>query len=221
MNTHIAAWARRTSVRALTRIARVRVLRPYARAAMRRIFNQVAPVWDRIRADPVYRDATLTALSELPHHAPDGWNAPHRILDVACGTGLATELLVRSFPGATVIGIDVAETMIELAQRQIPDATFVVGSSFELPFENEAFDLVVSVDGVFDEAEIARVCAPGGAALIIYTKGGEMPVSQPVAGIATRLTAAGMTCVTHTADAWCIWAYAPAKPDSGVSGPPG
>lgn len=46
------------------------------------------------------------------------------VLDVACGTGRITEVLARDLPGATVLGIDVAESMLARARERVPTARF-------------------------------------------------------------------------------------------------
>jgi demethylmenaquinone methyltransferase/2-methoxy-6-polyprenyl-1,4-benzoquinol methylase len=62
---------------------------------------------------------------------------PCSTLDVACGTGFLT----RHLPG-TVTGFDQSASMLEIAQRQAPNASFVQGDALELPFDDESFDRV-------------------------------------------------------------------------------
>jgi SAM-dependent methyltransferase len=67
-----------------------------------------------------------------------GWIAeltPARTLDVACGTGFMTRHL-----RGEVVGLDQSPTMLELARRQAPNATFVQGDGLDLPFDEDAFD---------------------------------------------------------------------------------
>jgi demethylmenaquinone methyltransferase/2-methoxy-6-polyprenyl-1,4-benzoquinol methylase len=65
--------------------------------------------------------------------------APARTLDVACGTGFLT----RHLPGE-VVGLDQSESMLELARAQAPNADYVLGDALELPFDDGAFDRVVT-----------------------------------------------------------------------------
>lgn len=148
-----------------------------ADAGMQRLFNRIAPEWDRIRADPIYRDAFVDGLDLLESHAQEGpqWT---NVLDLACGTGLATQVLVDRYPTASITGIDIADEMVTRAAVQVPDAEFVVGSSGSLPFDDDTFDLITSLDGIHDIGEIARVTASGGAALIVYSRGADIPVSR-------------------------------------------
>jgi SAM-dependent methyltransferase len=58
-----------------------------------------------------------------------------RTLDVACGTGFMTRHL-----RGEVVGLDQSPSMLELARRQAPNATFVQGDGLDLPFDEDAFD---------------------------------------------------------------------------------
>jgi len=68
------------------------------------------------------------------------------ILDVGCGTGYVANKAKFFFPESRIIGIDIAEGMIEKAKalhEGIP-IEWVCADANILPFENNAFDLVLS-----------------------------------------------------------------------------
>lgn len=67
-------------------------------------------------------------------------------LDVGCGTGLFTELIIHTQCPATVFGIDAAAAQIEHARRKpvAQRANFQVGDAQALPFRDSSFDVVVS-----------------------------------------------------------------------------
>jgi SAM-dependent methyltransferase len=118
-----------------------------------------------------------------------------RVLDLACGTGNAARLAVAA--GARVTGLDSAPRLVEVARDRVPDAEFVVGDALELPFGDGAFDVVVSVFGVIFVpdparaiAEIVRVLAPGGRALLSAWRP-EGPVTSMVGVLGRGLAAAG------------------------------
>ncbi len=93
------------------------------------------------------------------------------VLDVATGTGwTARRLAVR---GARVTGIDISSAIIDAARRLSAveglQIEFRVADAESLPFEDGAFDAVVSSFGVnfasnpqATAAELARVCRRGG-----------------------------------------------------------
>lgn len=62
-----------------------------------------------------------------------------RTLDVACGTGFLTKFL-----HGAVTGLDQSESMLRLAASRAPNARFVQGDAFELPFPPAAFDRLVA-----------------------------------------------------------------------------
>ena len=203
--------ARRSTARVLTTMTHVRPLRPLGELGMRLLFNQVAGRWDAIRSDPAYLDSLRAALDELPTRRGVAAE-PAAALDVACGTGLATQVLVERFTRARVRGIDIAPSMVELARKAVPDATFVVGSALELPFDDGEFDLVVALDGVFSTRELSRVTARGGAIVIVYSRGGSIPVRRGVEELAAAFAADGLETASRTGESWVVWAWRP-RPD--------
>jgi ubiquinone/menaquinone biosynthesis C-methylase UbiE len=98
-------------------------------------------------------------------------SAADRVLDFACGNGNAALAAARRF--AAVTGIDYVPALLDRARaRAAADGLELVlreADAEELPFEEGAFDAVLSVFGVMfapDQAraarELARVCRPGG-----------------------------------------------------------
>ncbi len=88
-----------------------------------------------------------------------------RLLDVACGAGLALGRAARL--GADTAGLDAARGLLEIAERRAPASELVHGTMFELPWADDRFDVVVAFNGIWGGceaaiAEIARVCRPGG-----------------------------------------------------------
>lgn len=68
------------------------------------------------------------------------------LLEVGAGGGHNSELLTSRIPGLEYTGLDIAPSMIELALRDYPGRRMVVGSAYELPFDDASFDVVL--DGV-------------------------------------------------------------------------
>lgn len=83
--------------------------------------------------------------------------AKSRILDLGCGTGLELERYFMLNPSAEVVGIDIAPKMLNALKNKFKDKdiTLVLGSYFDVDFEIDAFDAVVSVESLhhFTKAE--------------------------------------------------------------------
>lgn len=94
-----------------------------------------------------------------------GIDRDDRVLDVACGSGLAIELARAR--GATCSGIDASPRLVAVASDRSPDADIRIGDMQALPWADESFDVVTSFRGIWgttpgavDEAN--RVLVPGG-----------------------------------------------------------
>jgi ubiquinone/menaquinone biosynthesis C-methylase UbiE len=102
------------------------------------------------------------------------WLAPPtdaRWLDIGCGRGVFTDLVVSTCSPATVVAIDPSEPQIEIARKKAiaQRADFRVADAQELPFSDKAFDIVVSalvINFISDRphalGEMCRVCRPHG-----------------------------------------------------------
>ena len=94
-----------------------------------------------------------------------GVDAGDRLLDVACGSGLAIEL--ARIRGASYSGIDASPRLVAVARDRNPDCDIVVGDMHALPWDPASFDIVTSFRGIWGTtpdavAEIRRVLRPGG-----------------------------------------------------------
>jgi SAM-dependent methyltransferase len=88
-----------------------------------------------------------------------------RMLDVACGPGLAVRLAHER--GALVAAIDASPRLVAVARVRTPGADLRVGDMFHLPWPDAVFDVVTSFRGIWGGCEAAlaeavRVCRPGG-----------------------------------------------------------
>ncbi|HEY8448185.1 MAG TPA: class I SAM-dependent methyltransferase [Thermomicrobiales bacterium] len=67
---------------------------------------------------------------------------PRTFLDAGCGEGFVAGVLLRQFPGMQITGFDFNPASVAVAQRQVPGATFLTASIFDIPFPDDSFDVV-------------------------------------------------------------------------------
>jgi ubiquinone/menaquinone biosynthesis C-methylase UbiE len=133
--------------------------------------------WDKFAGDydsvflesPLYRD-TIERMTAL---VQDG--DKKSILDLGCGTGTISEVLLTKFPGARILGVDPSAGMRDVYAERFNNEEGVSvdeGNSLAVPSVDDYFDCVLSnlaLHHVLPEqrddcaAELARVLKPGGA----------------------------------------------------------
>jgi ubiquinone/menaquinone biosynthesis C-methylase UbiE len=115
-----------------------------------------------------------------------------RVLDLGCGAGWATRILARLVGDGPeghgqVIGLDISDEMIRRARsasKDFDNVMFVVGSADKIPWEENFFDKVLSVESFYyypdqDRAlhELFRVMAPHGRLFILINLYKDNPYS--------------------------------------------
>ena len=133
---------------------------------VRQQYNQMAALYDRLWSR--YISKTLTFLKDWAQIT-----STNTVLDVACGTGAFERLILQEQPNLHIVGIDLAEKMLAIAQRkcrEYPHVSFQKASVAALPFADHSFDVVLSASALhyFDDpivalVEMKRVLKPDGA----------------------------------------------------------
>jgi SAM-dependent methyltransferase len=93
-----------------------------------------------------FHGGLLAAISSLPHAT---------LLDVGCGEARTTAILAGALD-VQVVGAELEASVVEEAAANAPDVRFVVASTYELPFGDDAFDCVVATE------VLEHLDAPGG-----------------------------------------------------------
>jgi demethylmenaquinone methyltransferase/2-methoxy-6-polyprenyl-1,4-benzoquinol methylase len=118
---------------------------------------------------------------------------PHRILDVATGTGdFALEAVRMKMQDVQITGVDISAGMIEVGKKKVAKKklehaiTLQIADSENLPFDTGHFDAFTVAFGVrnFQDlrkgmSEMLRVLKPGGMGVIIeFSRPSRFPIKQ-------------------------------------------
>jgi ubiquinone/menaquinone biosynthesis C-methylase UbiE len=141
---------------------------PLFRRMTERTFDRIAPQWDSMRR-PDSLAPFEAALEAIDAPVTD-------VLDLGTGTGSGAAIVVRRFPDARVVGVDLSEEMLERARVNVPGAEFRRADASSLAFPDESFDLVTHANMIPFFDEVARVLRPGGTALFAFSIGDQTPI---------------------------------------------
>jgi SAM-dependent methyltransferase len=94
-----------------------------------------------------------------------------RVLDIGCGTGVFLRLVAER--GAVPFGLDASQALLEIARERVPEAELIVGEMEQLPYDDDAFNLVTGFNSFFFAADLVaalreagRVAKPGAPVVI-------------------------------------------------------
>ena len=174
--------------------------------------------------------ATAIAFLDLPPGS--------RGLDAGCGIGLHTTLLAQAVqPGGHVVGLDVSPALLAWSSTQPAAVSLAGGAIQQLPFRDNAFDWLWSVDTVYPGAVVAepsgvlaefrRVVKPGGRIALLFWSAQKLLPGYPQ--LEAALDAAFATTVPYwrpshpnctfsarlagcAPPAWTRWSRAPSPP---------
>ena len=114
-----------------------------------------------------------------------GWR-PHRIADLATGTGDLALALQKEMPDAEIVGVDFLPEMLDLARRK-GVRQIVLADAMNLPFGDASFDCVTIGFGLRNLenwaaalAEMWRALKPNGHLLVLEFSLPRMPILRAI-----------------------------------------
>ena len=133
-----------------------------------------------------------------------GLSPEDHVLDLGCGPGAAVRAAAKVVTDGRAVGVDRSGPMIEMARRRsvkVPNTQFEVGAAEVLPFGDDEFTVVWSIqsfhhwdDHAAGIAEVFRVLAPGGRAVIVERDAKVHGLTDAAAAdLVDRLLEAGFT----------------------------
>jgi len=148
-------------------------------------------IYDKLLANPRYRRNVGGVLERALETIQDDIPEPAHILDLGCGTGLATEVIGRVFPSSFCYGFDNSEEMLRVYRKNFPCAILLIGDfntgkAARFPEKDkveltEMFDLVVSSGSLSEYGEydnalqfVFRVLNPRGILVNIGNRKGTL-----------------------------------------------
>ncbi|MFC3115857.1 malonyl-ACP O-methyltransferase BioC [Cellvibrio fontiphilus] len=131
-------------------------------------FGRAAATYDSVAQ--LQRDVGTALLQYLPDELP----ANARVLDLGCGTGFFTAQLRRKYPAAQMMGVDIAQGMLQFARTTHAGEIYWLGGDAEnLPLADQSVDVIFSSLAIQWcsnlpqlMAELQRVLKPEGKLLI-------------------------------------------------------
>jgi len=91
---------------------------------------------DKFMGLHLYRDS----LHRFSGMIEKGW----KVLDLGCGPGNVSRFLIDQIGNIDLTGIDLSREMIRLAERNVPEASFMVKDIRRLNFESATYDAIVA-----------------------------------------------------------------------------
>lgn len=157
-------------------------------------YDQSSGIWERVWGEHMHhgyygrsggerkdhQQAQIDMIDEtLAWAGVDAANPPGNVLDVGCGIGGSSRHIAQKYGGS---GVGITLSPVQAARAQsLSDAQgfdgrlkFEVADALQMPFADNSFDLVWSMESgehMPDKAqfvrELARVCKPGGRIIIV------------------------------------------------------
>jgi SAM-dependent methyltransferase len=122
-------------------------------------------------------------------------SAGHTVLDAACGTGIVARTAAqRVGPDGRVVGVDLNQAMLTVAERACPGLEFRQADITSLPFDDATFDVVLCQmalmffpDRTAAIREMGRVVKPDGTVVVMVPSSLDaQPAYRPLVELTAR-----------------------------------
>lgn len=141
-----------------------------SKANVHQKYQEIAPDYDQRWQSYINRTLSfLDSWAEIPTEAT--------VLDLPCGTGEFEHLLLAKNPTQKIVGVDISEAMLQIAQQKYenyPNVSFHTAKASDLPFDSNCFDRIICANSFhyFDDPiaalnEMKRVLNPNGKLIIL------------------------------------------------------
>ena len=127
-----------------------------------------------------------------------------RVLDVGCGAGRFCRMVADR--GARVAGIDATGPLVEIARERVPDGDLRVGDMVDLPWADDAFDVVTGFNSFFIADDMVQALREAGR------------VARPGASVAMTVFGRPERCQSTTVFS-ALRRFAPSSPKRAQAGP--
>lgn len=135
-----------------------------------KMFNSIASGYDRANTllsfgtDKRWRKNVIQAIAPY---------CPGKVADIATGTGKLAALIARKLK-AEVCGIDISESMLDVARKKYSEINFIKADGEKIPFPENSFDAVTIAFGIrnFENPvaglrEACRIMKKGGVIAVL------------------------------------------------------
>lgn len=114
--------------------------------------------WEKIKKDqPISESQRTESEKNLYRHVAKkiGISKEDKVLEVACGLGLGSSLILSEFSPTEIKAIDISNTQIERAKtlnqkiiKKSKKLDFQIGKAEKIPFQDQSFEKVFSIEAV-------------------------------------------------------------------------
>ncbi|MFH1403534.1 MAG: class I SAM-dependent methyltransferase [Candidatus Altiarchaeota archaeon] len=128
------------------------------------VYNQRARFYDSIMSASGYHPTVREMIRTIPLDV----GGESRVLDIGCGTGLATDVFLERYPDSEIVGMDCSESMLRIYNNKFPGLStlcgdFNNGNCFRsypgggmVKLEPSSFDIIVSTGAVSEYGDLER-----------------------------------------------------------------